>query len=106
MKIKRGDTVLVTVGKDRNKTGTVERVLTKRGKAIVTGLNMVKKHLKKSAKTPQGGIIDKSLPVNISNLMVLDPSKNKPTRVGYSVSGKSKIRIGKLSNQQITKDKK
>lgn len=101
-KIRKGDKVLIIAGKNRNQVGTVERVLTKDNKAVVTGLNMVKKHLKHSAQNPQGGIIDKAMPLAISNLMVLDPNKDKPTRVGFNLSGKKKIRVSKLSNQDLS----
>ncbi len=106
-KLKKGDKILIIAGRDRNKTGVIERVLTKDNKVVVTGLNMVKKHLKKSQQTPQGGIIDKSLPLPISNVMLLDPATNKPTRVGYRQSGKDKVRISKVSNEPIvTKESK
>lgn len=105
MKIQKGDKVLVITGKDRHKTGVVERVMVKRNKVIVTGVNMVKKHLKRSAKNPQGGIIDKAMPLDASNLMLLDSSKNKPTRIGYKITGKTKLRIGRLTGAEITKEK-
>ena len=105
-KIKRGDKVLIITGKDRHRTGVVERVLAKQNKAVVIGLNMVKKHLKRSAKNPQGGIIDKPMPLPLSNLMLIDTAKDKPTRVGYAISAKSKVRVGRLSGQEITKHDK
>jgi large subunit ribosomal protein L24 len=80
LKIKKGDKILVIAGKDRNKTGLVERVLPKKHQVVVTGINMVKKHLKRSAKNPQGGIIDLVKPLDSSNVMLLDPTTNKPTR--------------------------
>lgn len=102
-KIKRGDKIIIITGKDRNKTGVVERVIPDANRAIVTGLNMVKKHLKRSQKYPQGGIIDKESSIHLSNLMLLDPNKGKPTRVGYRIEGKTKIRIGKISNENLDK---
>jgi len=104
-KIKRGDKVLIISGKNRNQTGVVERVLAKQGKAVVTGMNMVKKHLKRSAQNPQGGIIDKPMPLQLANLMLLDSNKDKPTRVGFKVSGKNKVRIGRLSGQEMVTKK-
>lgn len=101
MKIIKGDKVLIIAGKNRNQVGTVELVLVKKGKAIVTGLNTVKKHLKRSAKNPQGGIIDQAMPLQISNLMILDPSNDKPTRVGYEVKGERKIRVSRTSNSDL-----
>lgn len=102
MKIVRGDKVLVIAGKDRGKVGTVKLVLSKRRKLIVEGVNVAKKHLKKSPRNPQGGIIDKEMPIDCSNVMILDPSNNKPVRVGFRQEGKKKIRISRLSGEQIT----
>lgn len=104
-KILKGDKVLVIAGKDRGKTGLVERVMPKESKVVVTGINSVKKHLKKSAKNPQGGIIDKILPLHISNVMLLDPAQNKPTRVGYTIKGENKNRVAKLSGDVIRSEK-
>lgn len=105
MKIRRGDKVLIIAGKNRNQVGTVELVLIKKGKAIVAGLNMVKKHLKRSAKNPQGGIIDQAMPIQLSNLMILDPSSDKPSRIGYISEGNKKIRVAKLSNRDLSPKK-
>jgi len=102
MKIVRGDKVLVIAGKDRGKTGTVKLILSKRGKLIIEGINVVKKHLKKSPKNPHGGIIDKEMPIDRSNVMLLDPAGNKPTRVGLRQEGKKKVRISRLSGEPIT----
>ena len=102
MKIRKGDKVLIIAGKNRNQVGTVELVLTKKNKAIFSGLNMVKKHLKRSAKNPQGGIIDQAMPLAISNLMIIDPSNDKPSRIGYEVKGTKKIRVSKLSNRDLS----
>jgi large subunit ribosomal protein L24 len=104
-KILKGDKVLIIAGKDRGKSGVVERVMPSEQKLLITGLNMVKKHLKKSAKNPQGGVIDVIQPIHISNVMLLDPNQNKPTRVGYSVKGNDKHRIAKLSGEIIRGEK-
>lgn len=106
MKIQKGDKVLILVGKDRNKTGLVEKVLPKIGKIVVAGVNVVKKHLKKSQKYPQGGIIDITAPIQISNVMLLDPHKNKPTRIGFRITGSTKVRYAKLSGETISKEAK
>ncbi len=97
--------MIVIAGKDKNKTGLVEAVLPKANKAIVAGVGMVKKHMKKSAKFPQGGIIDKSMPIHLSNLMLLDPSTNKPTRVGYIIQGDRKLRKSKVSAEIFRAEK-
>lgn len=106
MKIRKGDKVLVIAGKDRNKTGVVERVLTSKNRVVIGGVNMVKKHLKRSTQNPQGGIIDKTLPIHLSNVMLLDPANNKPTRVGYKLAGKEKVRIAKKSGETIKTESK
>lgn len=100
-KIKKGDKVLVITGKDKNKTGIIDKVFYKTNRVVVTGLNIVKKHLKKSKKHPQGGIIDKSMPIHISNVMLLDPTTNKPTRVTYKISSDKKYRFALVSGQRI-----
>jgi large subunit ribosomal protein L24 len=102
-KIVKGDKVLVIAGKDRNKVGVVEKVFPAKQKVIVTEVNIVKKHLKKSIQNPQGGIIEKAAPIHISNVMLLDPVRNKPTRIGYLVTPKSKDRVAKLSKEVIRK---
>lgn len=105
MKLKKGDKVLVIAGKERNKTGVIEKVFPAKNKVIVTGLNVAKKHLKRSAKNPQGGIIDINLPLNASNVMLLDPNSGKPTRISYRHAGDQKHRIARVSNQMIKETK-
>ena len=80
--IKKGDTVYVNAGEDKGKTGRVLRVLVKEQRAVVEGINMVSKHTKPNAKHPQGGIITMEAPVHVSNLNLLDPKSNRPTRIG------------------------
>lgn len=105
VKVIKGDKVLVIAGKDRGKTGVVERVFPNSEKVVVGGANILKKHLKKSPKNPQGGIIDITAPIHISNVMLLDPSSNKPTRIGYMVKGKEKMRLSRLSGEAIRREK-
>lgn len=93
-KIKKEDNVMIMSGKDRGKTGKVVQVLTKKGRVVVEGLNMVKKH-QKPAPNREGGIIDMEAPVHTSNVMVIDPSDNKPTRVGFEVRDGSKLRVSR-----------
>lgn len=85
MKVRKGDTVLVLAGKDRGKRGTVERVQqTKRGMAVVIpGLNMAKRHQRPRTRTQQGGIMDMPLPLHISNVQVVCPRCDRPTRVRH-----------------------
>lgn len=101
-KLTKGDKVLIIAGKDRNKTGVIERVLPKKSKVVIAGINTVKKHLKKSAKNPQGGVIETYLPIHISNVMLLDPSKDKPTRIGINEAGD---RVAKLTGNSIAETK-
>lgn len=103
LKIKKGDTVFVNSGKSRGKTGKIEQVFPKKNLAVVTGVNVVKRHLKPTRKSPHGGIIDKLAPIPVSNLMVVCPRCNKPTRVGYKVvEGKGKkMRICKKCKESV-----
>ena len=90
MKIRRDDTVIVTAGKDKGKTGRVLRTEPGKGRVYVEGLNMVKRHMrprsiKDAQKGEAGGIFDKEGPIDVSNVMLLDPQDNKPTRVGVRI---------------------
>ena len=95
LKIKKGDRVRVLSGKDRGKEGNVTRVVPKTGKVIVDGVNVSKKHQKPTRSTMQGGIIDRDMPLDASNVAVLCP-KGHPTRVGYKFNADgSKTRVCK-----------
>jgi large subunit ribosomal protein L24 len=83
MNIKKGDTVLILTGKDRGKQGTVSRAMPQIDKVVVEGLNMVKKHVKPQGQTRQGGVIDKAMPIHVSNTMLICSECGKPTRVGH-----------------------
>jgi len=83
MNIKRGDTVLLLTGKDKGKQGTVSRALPQVEKVVVEGLNMVKKHVKPQGQTRQGGVIDKAMPIHVSNTMLICSECSKPTRVAH-----------------------
>ncbi len=84
MNIKKGDTVLILSGKDRGKEGTVSRAMPQVSKVIVEGLNVVKKHVKPQGQTRQGGVIEKAMPLHVSNVMLKCTECNQPTRVGHS----------------------
>ncbi|WP_461225530.1 50S ribosomal protein L24 [Lacticaseibacillus suihuaensis] len=103
MKIKTGDKVRVMRGKDAGKTGTVTKVLLNADKVIVEGVNMIKKHQKPNNANPQGGIIDKEAAIHVSNVMLLDPETDKPTRIGSAVKDGKKVRIAKKSGSAIEK---
>ena len=102
LKIKKGDTVYVLAGDDKGKTGRVLNILPEQGKAIVEGVNIVSKSTKPNASAPQGGIIKKEAPIDLSNLAVVDPKSGKPTRVGFRFNedGK-KVRYSKKSGEEI-----
>jgi len=102
LKLKVGDKVRVTAGKDKGREGTIEKIYPKTGKAVVPGINVYKKHIKKAlAADGKGGIYELPRPVNISNLVLLDPKTNKPTRVGFKVEGGKKLRISKKSGSLL-----
>ncbi len=101
MKIKKGDKVIVLAGKDKGKTGEVVRSLPKESRVIVSGVNIAKKHTKNRFNTDKkGDIVDKTMPIDVSNVALID-SKNKPTRVGYKIVGDKKVRIAKKTGQEI-----
>lgn len=110
MKIKKGDKVVILAGKDRTKTGVVGRVLSKSGGIIVNGTNVVKKHVKVSKKNPGGGMVEVSMPLPASKVMLICPSCGKATRVGFESRGKEKNRVckkcGKVITTKVEKSKK
>ena len=99
LKIKKGDTVKVIAGKDKDKEGKVLSVDTKNAKVLVEGFNMVSKHAKPSAANQTGGIIQKEAPIDISNVMYLH--KGKATRVGFKLEGDKKVRFAKTTGEVI-----
>jgi len=99
-KIKSGDTVQVIAGDHKGTEGKVLKIVVDKNKAIVEGVNMVKKHTKPSTKNPQGGIVEKEAPIHISNLSLLT-KKGETTRVGYRMDGDKKVRFSKKSNEVI-----
>ena len=86
MRIKKGDQVRVLAGKDKGREGEISRVIPQRNAVIIEGVNEVKRHQKATSETMQGGIIDKTMPIDVSNVAILSPSDGKPTRVGYRFS--------------------
>ena len=100
--IKKGDVVFVNAGDDKGKQGKVLEVFPSEERAIVESINMVTKHTKPNAKSPQGGIIKQEAPIHISNLNVLDPATGKPTRIGRRYNDKDKlVRFAKKSGEEI-----
>ncbi len=102
MKIKKGDEVVVLTGKDRGKKGLVVRALPEVGKVVVEGVNVAKRHQRPTSATQQGGIIDKALPLDVSNVAVVSPSDGKATRVGFRFDDKgNKIRVCKRTGADL-----
>ena len=99
--IKKGDTVYVNAGNDKGKTGKVLSVIPAEDRAVVEGVNMVKKHTKPNANQPQGGIVEQEAPIHISNLNLIDPVSGKATRVGVKMDGEKKVRYAKKSGEEI-----
>ena len=103
-KIKKGDNVVVLAGKDKGRSGKVLQVMPKEDRAVVSGVNLVKRHQKQSA-SQEAGIVSKEAPIHLSNLSVADPKDGKPTRVGFRVVGEGenakKVRVAKRSGEQI-----
>jgi len=93
MKIKKGDTVQVIAGKDLGKVGEVTRVLLARDRVIVDGVNVAKRHQRATKATMQGGIIDKDMPIHVSNVAIVCTSCGKHTRIGYRIDGDDKVRV-------------
>ncbi|AZI41181.1 MULTISPECIES: 50S ribosomal protein L24 [Epilithonimonas] len=103
VKIKRGDNVIVTTGKNKGSKGEVLEVIRKEGKdprVIVAGINIVKKHTKPSAQNPQGGIVEKEASLHISNVSLVDKS-GKATKAGYKVEGDKKVRVAKTTGETL-----
>jgi large subunit ribosomal protein L24 len=102
MKIKKNDNVIVIAGKDKGKTGIVKQVMPKDNRVVVVGVNRVTRHTKPSQTDPQGGRKLIEAPIHVSNVALVDPKDNKPTRVGFKVEKDgSKARIAKRSGEVI-----
>jgi large subunit ribosomal protein L24 len=101
LKIRKGDKVVVITGKDKGKQGEVVRVLPSENRAVVQGVNVVRRHTRQTA-AQEGGIIAKEMPIQISNLALRDPKDGKPTRVGYKfLADGKKVRFAKRSGEVI-----
>ncbi len=103
MKIRKGDTVQITAGKDKGKTGTVLMAMPKVDAVIIEGINVAKRHKKNRQSRSQGQIIEKSMPIHVSNVALLEG--DKPVRVGYTIEGegdkKKKVRVARPSGKKI-----
>ncbi len=100
IKLKKGDDVIVLTGKDKGKTGKIVKIFPKLMKAIVSEINRVKKNQKPDNNQP-GGIIDKDMPIHLSNLLYYDPEQKKGVKIGFKLDKNKKIRINKSSGKEI-----
>lgn len=100
LKIKKGDTVKVIAGKDKDKEGKVLEVNVKDHTVLVEGINMITKHSKPSAADQNGGIVQKEGPIDVSNVMYMH--KGQPTRIGFKGVGKDKVRVAKSTGEEIS----
>ena len=102
--VRKGDTVVVVAGKERGKRGRVLRVIPDKNRVVVERINMIKKHQRPTQKLRQGGIIEREGAIHLSNVMLVDPTSNKPTRIGMRVLGDGKkVRVARKSGEIIDK---
>ena len=100
-KVRKGDRVVVTTGRDKGKKGEVLRVYPDEGRVLVAGINVVKKHQKQTQRE-QGGIVTKETPIHVSNVAHIDPKSGEPTRVGFKMlADRRKVRVAKKSGESI-----
>lgn len=99
-KIKKGDEVVVLTGKDKGRKGSVLAVMPKDGKAVVAGINMIKRH-QRQTQSSEGGIINREAPIQLSNIAIADPKDGSPTRVGFKMEEGKKVRVAKRSGEVI-----
>ena len=100
LKLKKGDEVIVLAGKDKGKKGKIIKMIPKKNKAIVSDINKVKKN-QKPDNNQAGGIIEKEMPIHLSNLSFFDPTSNKGVRIGYKFTNNKKLRFNKLTGKEI-----
>lgn len=101
MKIRKGDNVVVLAGKDKGKSGKVLRAFPQKDLVLVEGVNVKKRHQRPTRQNQKGQIIDKALPLHVSNVALTDPKNGKPTRVGYKVENEKKVRIARKSGATV-----
>lgn len=101
MKLKKGDNIIIRAGKDKGKKGKIVRVYVKENKVLIEGLNMMKKHQRPRKSGEKGTMKDIEMPINASNVMVLDPKKGVATRIGKKKVGDKMVRVARKSNQEI-----
>ena len=101
MFVKKNDKVKVIAGKDKGKEGVIEKVFPAKDRVIVKGVNIVKKHQKPTNANPNGGIVEVEAPIHVSNVMLIDPSNNEATRVGFKVEDGKEVRVSKKTGKTL-----
>lgn len=101
MKILKGDKVVVIAGKDKGKEGIVQAVYPKLNKVVVEGVNVHKKHKKPTQNSPEGSVVEMYVPIDVSNVAIVDPKTKKASRVGYKIEKGQKVRISKASGSKL-----
>ena len=97
MNLRTGDKVIVIAGRDKGKTGTIQKVIPELNRVVVEGVNVRKKHQKPTQATPEGSIVEVYAPIDASNVMLEDPKTKKPTRIGHKIVKGKKVRVAKKS---------
>ncbi|MDE1548095.1 50S ribosomal protein L24 [Jeotgalibaca caeni] len=101
MHVKTGDRVKVITGKDKGKEGVILKTFPKKDRVIVEGINIAKKHRKASQANVTGGILEEEASIHVSNVMLIDPKTNEPTKVGYKIQDDKKVRVSKKTGEII-----
>ena len=101
MDLRKGDKVIVIAGKDKGKTGEIQKVDPKTNRVVVEGVNLRKKHKKPTQNNPEGSIVEIYAPIDASNVMIVDPKTKKPTRIGHKVVKDKKVRVAKKSGAEL-----
>lgn len=101
MNLIKGDKVIVIAGRDKGKSGTIQKVLPRTNRVVVDGVNVRKKHQKPTQQNPEGTIVEVYAPIDASNVMLVDPKTKKPTRVGHKIVKGKKVRFAKKSGQVL-----
>ena len=101
MNLVKGDNVIVIAGRDKGKTGTIQKVIPEQNRVVVENVNLRKKHKKPTQQNPDGGIVEVYAPIDASNVMLLDPKTKKPTRIGHKIVKGKKVRYAKKSGTTL-----
>ena len=101
MNLVKGDTVIVIAGRDKGKTGVIQKVIPESNRVVVENVNLRKKHKKPTQQNPDGGIVEVYAPIDASNVMLLDPKTKKPTRIGHKIVKGKKVRYAKKSGTTL-----